>query len=73
MSQDQLKPLSTESIKSGKVKPKQPVTIYGTGANKNMPAGKSYVVHEALAEKLTASGAATKDKPSTKEKKEVTK
>lgn len=52
-----------------KVKPKEDVTIYATAALKDIDgigAGDPMVVHTALAEKLVASGKATKNAPTDK-------
>lgn len=66
MSQEGKKPLSTESIKAGKVLPKDMVTVYGTGASKSMQTGKAYQVHSSVVDKLIANGHATKEAPKEK-------
>lgn len=66
MSQAEKKTISTESIKAGKVLPKDMVTVYGTGASKYMQTGKPYQVHSAVVQKLIDNGHATKEAPKEK-------
>lgn len=55
-----LKGKGSSSTEGAKVMKDDMVEVIGTGANKFMAAEKSYMVHSIQAEKLIASGAATK-------------
>ena len=46
-----------------KVKPVDDVTVYATEKTKFVPAGQPFTVHSVQAEKLIASGKASKTKP----------
>lgn len=57
-------------MKSGEVRKKDDVTVYGTEKSA-MTTGKPYVVHRALADKLIANGMATDKAPTDNAKKEA--
>lgn len=58
------------SIESGKVMPKDNVTVYGT-EKANMGTGKAYQVHRSAAEKLVKNGMATYENPNDKQSKKA--
>jgi hypothetical protein len=57
---------SKKPLAKGEIKPNDPVTVYATEKAQFMKPGQEWEVHSALAEKLIASGKATKEAKSKK-------